>query len=299
MAKGVQVRRHVVLILAVVTALSLAASACGKKATTEPQGGGTTSEGETTEPPEPTTPTPEFTTLKDGELSAGSCLDYSPFEFTDPNTGDLTGFDVEMIDAMAAKLGLKVTWVKANFNTIFTALAANKFDAVAAASTITPERQQVVDFTDPYFNSRQSLTVNTDKTPDIKSIDDLTKDDVVGVQRGSTGAKFAQEKLEPKGITLKTFVDSPDSFTDLESGQIQGVLNDEGSSLSQAAKRPGLKVVQAIDTDEHYGFAVSKDNPGLLKAMNFALKELIDDGTYAKIFKKWFPGQPVPPEFGG
>jgi ABC-type amino acid transport substrate-binding protein len=294
------VRRHVVLILAVVTALSLGASACGKKATTEPQGGGTTSGGgETTAPPAPTTPVPEFTTLKEGELSAASCLDYKPFEFTDPNTGDLTGFDVEMIDAIAAKLGLKVTWVKANFNTIFTALAANKFDAVAAASTITPERQQVVDFTDPYFNSRQSLTVNTSKTPDIKSIDDLGKDDIVGVQRGTTGAKFAQQKIEPKGVTLKTFVTAPDAFTDLESGQIQGVLNDEGSSLSEAAGRPGLKVVQAIDTDEHYGFAVSKDNPGLLKSMNFALKELIDDGTYAKIFKKWFPDQPVPPEFAG
>jgi ABC-type amino acid transport substrate-binding protein len=298
MAKGVQVRRHVVLILAVVTALSLAASACGKKATTEPQGGGTTSGGETSAPPE-TTPAPEFTTLKEGELAVGSCLDYKPFEFTSPNSGELTGFDVEMMDAIAGKLGLKVTWVKANFNTIFTALAANKFDAVAAASTITPERQQVVDFSDPYFNSRQSLTVNSQKTPDIKSTSDLSKGDIIGVQRGTTGAKYAQDKLESKGITLKTYVNAPDAFTDLESGQIVGVLNDEGSSESEAAGRPGLKVVQAIDTGEHYGFAVSKDNPKLLAALNGALKSLIDDGSYAKIFKKWFPGQPVPPEFGG
>src|SRR6266487_4305487 len=80
---------------------------------------------------------PQFSTLHKGQLTVASCLDYSPFEFTDPNSGKLTGFDVEMIDAIAARIGLKVTWVKANFNTIFTALAADKFDAVAAASTIT------------------------------------------------------------------------------------------------------------------------------------------------------------------
>src|SRR5207302_2886640 len=176
-------------------------------------------------------------------------------EFTDPNTGKLTGFDIEMIDAIAKQLGLKVTWVKANFNTIFTALAANKFDAVAAASTITPERQQVVNFTDPYFNSRQALTVNTDKTPDVQSAVDLKKGDVVGVQRGTTGHDWAVAHLEPKGIASKSYVNAPDAFTDLESGAIVGVINDQGSSISEAAKRPGEKVVQLIVTVEHYGFA--------------------------------------------
>jgi ABC-type amino acid transport substrate-binding protein len=288
------VRRHIVLALAAVTALSLLASACGKKSTTEPQAGGSeTTAAQTTTPPE-TSPAPQFTTLTEGELAVGSCLDYKPFEFTNPNNGELTGFDVEMIEAIAAKLGLKVKWVKANFNTIFTALAANKFDAVAAASTITPERQQVVNFTDPYFDSDQSLTVNTTETPDLKSTDDIKKGDVIGVQKGTTGHDWAVEHLQPKGAVIKSYVNAPDAFTDLESGQIVGVVNDQGSSLSEAAKRPGEKVVQLIVTVEHYGFAVSKDNPKLLTAMNMALKEIIDDGTYTKIFKHWFPNNPVP-----
>jgi ABC-type amino acid transport substrate-binding protein len=234
------------------------------------------------------------TTIHKGQLTVGSCLDYSPFEFTDPNTGKLTGFDIEMIDAIAQRLGLKVTWVKANFNTIFTALAANKFDAVAAASTITPERQQVVNFTNPYFDSDQSLTVNTDKTPTIKNTNDLKKGDVVGVQRGTTGHDWAVEHLQPKGVVIKSYVNAPDAFTDLESGAVAGVINDQGSSISEASKRPGEKVVQLIVTVEHYGFAVTKDNPKLLAAMNTALKDIMDDGTYAKIFKKWFPKNPVP-----
>ena len=292
-------RKGIVAGVAILATVTLVASACAKKSTTTSVGGtsGTGPSGPTATATG--TPVPQFTTLHSGELTVGSCLDYKPFEFTDPKTGDLTGFDIEMIDAMAQRLGLKVTWVKANFNTIFTALAASKFDVVAAASTITPERQQVVDFTDPYFNSRQGLTVNTTKTPDIASTDDLKSGDIVGVQRGTTGAMWAQDNLVPKGIVLKTYVNVPDAFTDLENGRVKGVLNDEGSSLTEAASRQGLKVVQAIDTGEHYGFAVSKDNPQLLAAMNQALGAIIKDGTYTKIFQKWFPSLPVPPEFSG
>jgi ABC-type amino acid transport substrate-binding protein len=284
-------RRRLSGTIAAVAVLGLLAAACSN-------GGGST--GGSTSPTASSSATgnlPTFSTLHKGELAVGSCLDYKPFEFTDPNSGQLAGFDIEMIDAIAQRLGLKVTWVKANFNTIFTALAANKFDAVAAASTITPDRQQVVNFTDPYFNSRQALTVNTNKTPSVSSAVDLKKGDVVGVQRGTTGHDWAVAHLEPKGIVIKSYVNAPDAFTDLESGQIQGVLNDEGSSLSEAASRPGEKVVEAINTGEVYGFAVSKDNPKLLAAMNQVLKALIADGTYQSIFKKWFPENPVPPEF--
>ncbi len=276
----------------VLLSLIVVAAACGKSGT--PSAGGSSGGASPTQSSMVLANLPSFSTIHKGELSVGSCLDYSPFEFTDPNTGKLTGFDIEMIDAIAQRLGLKVTWVKANFNTIFTALSADKFDAVAAASTITPEREQVVNFTNPYFDSDQSLTVNTKKTPSIKTTNDLKKGDVVGVQKGTTGHDWAVAHLEPKGVAIKSYVNAPDAFTDLESGAIVGVVNDQGSSLSEASKRPGEKVVQLIVTTEHYGFAVSKSNPKLLSAMNLALTDVIKDGTYAKIFKKWFPKNPVP-----
>jgi ABC-type amino acid transport substrate-binding protein len=289
-------RRHGRFIgaVAVVALFALIAPACAKKTTTSVGAPTGTSGPTATSTSAAASPIPQFTTIKSGELSVGSCLDYKPFEFTDPNTGDITGFDIDMIDAVANRLNLKVTWVKSNFNTIFTALAANKFDAVAAASTITSQRLQVVNFSSPYFPGGQGFTVNTTKTPDIKSVDDLKSGDVVGVQRGTTGADYAQKTLVPKGIQLKTYVNAPDAFTDLEAGSIVGVMNDYGSSLFEAASRPGLNVLQFIDTGEFYGFAVSKDNAGLLAAMNQELQAIFTDGTYASIFSKWFPGQPVP-----
>jgi ABC-type amino acid transport substrate-binding protein len=236
-------------------------------------------------------------TLTPGTLLVGSCLDYKPFEYF--QNGELTGFDVEIMGAIAQEMGLKLEWKKANFDTIFTALAVNSFDAVAAASTIKPERLQVVNFSNPYYNSRQSLTVNTSKTPDITTTDQLPSGSVIGVQKGTTGKDWATENLAPKGMQIKTYTNAPDAFTDLEAGNITGVLNDEPSSEAEVGSRPDLKVVEPIDTGEHYGIAVAKNRPDILKGINDGLAAIIADGTYAQIFQKYFPGVPVPPEFGG
>jgi ABC-type amino acid transport substrate-binding protein len=261
-------------------------AACGDRsaddepASTTPAGGGET---------------PAFTTLEDGVLAVGSCLDYKPFEFV--KDGDEMGFDVELSEEIASRLGLEVKWVTANFDTIFTSLDAGQFDMVAGAATITPARLDTVDFSDPYFNSRQGLTVNTEETPEITSIDDIPEGAVVGAQKGTTGKDYADEHLGSRGVQVKTFEALPDAMTDLESGNIVAVVNDEGSSIAETESRPSLEVVQAIDTEEVYGLALSKDNPELTAAVNAALQDLIDDGTYETIFKKWFPDLPVPPEF--
>jgi ABC-type amino acid transport substrate-binding protein len=239
----------------------------------------------------------QLNTLTPGTLLVGSCLDYKPFEYY--QGGTLTGFDVEIMDALTQKMGLKLEWKKSNFDTIFTALAAHSFDAVAAASTIKPDRLQIVDFSNPYYNARQSLTVNTTKTPDVTTTDQLPSNAVIGVQKGTTGKDWATENLAPKGMQIKTYTNAPDAFTDLEAGNITGVINDEPSSEAEVESRPDLKVVEPIDTGEHYGIAVAKDRPDILAGINDALAAIIADGTYAQIFSKYFPGVPVPPEFGG
>jgi len=241
--------------------------------------------------------TAALNTLTPGVLLVGSCLDYKPFEYY--QGGQLVGFDVEIMEAIAQKLNLTLQWKKSNFDTIFTALAAHSFDAVAAASTIKPDRLQVVNFSNPYYNARQAFSVNTSKTPTITNTDQLTSSDTVGVQKGTTGKDWAETNLAPKGVQIKTYVNAPDAFTDLEAGNITGVINDEPSSEAEVSSRPSLKVVEAIDTNEHYGIAVAKDRPDILAGINSALAAIIADGTYAKIYNKYFPGVPVPPEFGG
>ena len=101
----------------------------------------------------------------------------------------------------------------------------------------------------------------------------------------------------PEGVEVKSFQSVGDAFTDLEAGQVAGVINDNGSTGAEIAERPGLEVVETYDTDEKYGFAFSKENPDLTRAVNEALATVIENGTYEEIFKKYFPDQEVPPEF--
>ncbi len=251
--------------LSIFGALSLLAAACNQGPTTTPGGNGTPTDG---------TETPEFSTIQEGVLAVGSCLDYPPFESVEG--GDEVGFDVDLAEEIASRLGLEVEWVRADFDTIFTAVAGNQFDMVAAASTITEEREQVVDFSDPYYNSRQALVV-----------DDIGEGHTIGVQRGTTGKDWAEENLEPQGARIKTFQQAPDAFRDLDAGNVTAVVNDEPSSAEIITDLPGLEIVESIDTDERYGFAFSPDNPELREAANGALAEIIADGTYEEIYARF------------
>ena len=275
-------------LAALVGAALVMLAACGEEDDGAGGTGGTGGDDAATE-------APEFEILEEGVLTVGSCLDYRPFEYFEKGADEPTGFDVELTNAIAEELGLEVKWVRANFDTIFTAVAAGEFDMVAAASTITPERQEVVDFSDPYYNARQALTVTTESG--TSSTDELGEGDTVGVQKGTTGKAWAEENLAPQGVEIKTFDVVPDAFTDLESGAIEGVINDEPSSAAEIEDRPGLEIVERIDTNENYGFAFSKENPDLTLAVNEALQAVIDDGTYEEIFQKYFPGTEVPEEF--
>jgi polar amino acid transport system substrate-binding protein len=297
-------RRRWLGAVALLSILVLVAAACSKKS--ETGGGGATTPPATSS--ETGSPTPAFTTLEPGTLTIGSDIPYPPFEFN--KGGTLTGFDVELMDAIAQKLGLTPKWVNANFNTIFTALSVNKFDVVASAVTAyapkgspayetTQKRAQIVAFTKPYYDSLQSLTVNTSKTPDLTTWDQLKSGDRVGVQSGTTGEFWAKENLEPKGVSLVGYTKAPDIFNALEAGQLVAAVVDLPVAEDIVKTKPDLKVTQQIATGEQYAFAVNQQNTALLDAINGAMDELFADGTYAQIFKKYFPTQQLPTYAGG
>lgn len=244
--------------------------------------------GDEEEPSAPATDTeaaPEFRTIQAGVLTVGSDIPFPPFEFR--QGGELTGFDVELVEEMASRLDLEVKWVDTGFETIFTQLAAGRFDVVASATTITPERAQQVDFTEPYYLAQQALTVNSEETPDIRSVDDLGDGDVVAVQSGTTGETWARDNLDPKGVEVRSFPEAPDTYTALEAGTVTGVIFDEPSAITEAEARPALEVVARIDTGEQYGFGVDPNNPQLLEALNRVLREIKDDGTYEQIYGRF------------
>ena len=248
----------------------------------------------------------QFELVSEGVLSVGSDYPYPPFEFED-ESGTLTGFDVELVRAIADELGLENTddaWQSVNFDTIFQQLATNtKFDIVIAAvtayaapgsdaETVVKDRRAQVDFTVAYYDSLQSLTVDTDTNPDVASVDDLPDGARVGVQQATTGAFYAEENLT--GVELVGFAKAPLMYQQLQAGQLDAVFNDLPVSLDAIKDTPELQVVEQVETGEQYGIAVSKDNPELLKAIDDALQTLFDNGTYAEIFAKYFPDQELP-----
>ena len=289
-------RRFWLKLVTVLAALMMILAACGEDEGLEEEGGSGGGGEEASEP----------TYINEGHLTVGSDIPYPPFEYEEG--GELTGFDVEVVRAVAEKLGVENTdddWISTNFDTIFQQLASNtKFDIVVAAVTAyapdgspaaetVAERREAVDFTLAYYPSLQSTTVDASKNPDIKSHEDLPDGARVAVQRATTGAFYAQENLAPR-LELVDFAQAPPMYQALLAGQVDAVFNDLPVSLDAIKDNDSLEVVEEVETGEEYAMAVSKDNPGLLEAIDNALQELYDDGTYAEIFKKYFPDQPLP-----
>lgn len=224
------------------------------------------------------------TTVESGRLTVGSDIPFPPFEFREG--GELTGFDVRLTEEMAERLGLEVRWVDTSFDTIFTSLAAGQFDMVASATSITEERERQVNFTEPYYAAQQALTVNAEETPGVRSVEDLESGSVVAVQRGTTGERWARENV-PEGVSVRSFQEAPDTYTTLEAGNVAAVLFDEPSAIAEVEQREGLEIVQTIDTGERYGFPVNPRNEELLTALDGALAEIKEDGTYQEIYDEF------------
>jgi ABC-type amino acid transport substrate-binding protein len=224
-------------------------------------------------------------TITKGELKVGSDIPYKPFEFG--QAPDFQGFDVDVVNEVAKRLDLQAKFVKTPFDTIFRNLAQGKFDMVASASTITPEREKEVDFSDSYFPADQSLMVK--KGSDIKTVDDVDGK-VIGAQLGTTGADYARKNTNAKSVRTYDLID--DAFNALEAGQVEAVINDCPVSKYAERAHKNLVVVQAIQTNELYGFAFAKGSDALRTAFNKELAKVKENGDLQKISDRWLGTKP-------
>ena len=223
-------------------------------------------------------------TITAGTLTVGSEIPYPPFEFG--RSPHYQGFDIDVVNEVANRLGVKAKFQNAAFATIFRKLAQGKFDAVASAAPITPERQRAVDFSVPYFPADQSLMVK--RGSDIKTVADL-KGKRVGAQLGTTAADYANRKTD---ATVRTFQQIDDAFNALEAGQVDAVIHDFPVSKYTERIKKDLVVVQTIPTGEHYGIAFAKGKTKLRDAVDKAIDAMKKDGAYTKIYRKWFRADP-------
>ncbi len=225
-------------------------------------------------------------TIQEGKLLMGSDTTYPPFENKD-ESGNVEGFDIDIAAEIAKRLGLELEVISVKWEGIIPSLKMGDYDIVMSAMTITDERLEEIDFSDPYIESNQSIAVREDNE-EIKSEDDLTGK-VVGVQVDTTG-QFTAEKIA--GIKEVVKYDTILlAFQDLEIGRVDAVMNDYPVNAYLCKTRGGSKVVKVIKTDECYGIGVQKGNDQLREAINKALAEMKDDGAYDKIYEKWFGGE--------
>jgi len=260
--------------------LALLLAACGNGDTQQPaDDGATPAEGDGAAGA-------DLDLVTDGTLTVCTDSPYPPMEFEDPETGEFTGFDIELMRAIAEELGLDTEVVNSGFDPIVsgTALAANQCDIAAASITITEEREESIDFTEPYFEAEQSLLVKGDS--DIASIDDLAGERI-GVQSGTTGETYANENT-PDGAEIVSFDNPGDIFVALEAGDISGVIQDLVVNQGRTLEDDSVEVVETYQTDEQYGFAAEEGNTQLTEAVNGALQTLRDDGRYDEIYNEWF-----------
>ncbi len=224
--------------------------------------------------------------VNDGQLTVCSDMPYEPFEFEEG--GETKGFDYEVVAAMGEQLGLDVEFRTTPFDTIIPSLVAGDCDMIASAMTITDERAEQVDFTEPYFDADQSLLILAEDEGTFSTLEDLAGK-TIGVQVETTGAAYAEENL-PEGATLREYQTGDEMFLAMTSDDIKAALQDFPVNAYRASQGDEFVVTETFPTGEHYGFAVQKGS-SLLGALDEALAAIRDDGTYDDIFSTWFGEQ--------
>jgi len=225
------------------------------------------------------------------KLTVGSDIPYPPFE--QGKSGNYTGFDVELMEAIGEKIGREVEFQDTSFETIFRDVGQGKFEAVASAATITPEREKEVAFSDPYYLSEQAILVK--EGSEIKGLSEL-EGKTVGAQQGTTGLELGKEKANAS--ELRPYPEGPDAINALKAGTIEAVIIDAPVAQNAIEEEGGVEIAEKVPTEEEYGFAVAKSSTELLEEINTGLEEVISDGTYTTIFEKWFHLKP-PKQFQG
>ncbi len=252
-------------LLAALMALALLATACGGDADTG-----------------------EYALVTAETLTVCTDSPYPPMEFEDPETGEYTGFDIELMRAIAGELGLELSVVNSGFDPITSGLAmeTDQCDIAAASITITAEREANIDFSDGYFSGDQSLLAAEEMG--LTGLADLAGKNI-GVQSGTTGEIYANENNP--GATVIGFENPGDLITALLAGEVDAALQDIVVNGDAALSNPNLTIIETYPTEEFYGFAVKEEGKeALLEAVNSALATLRDNGTYDRIYNVWFGG---------
>jgi len=282
------------LVLALMLVLALAACSGGTSAPSNTGANETPAASPAASPDaspaeSPAAPSAEIKTANPGKLTMATNAAFPPYEFVEGNA--IVGIDAEICAAIAEKLGLEPQIDDMEFDSIIMAVKGGKADIGLAGMTVTPEREEEVNFTESYATGVQVIIVTEDSA--ITSVDDLFAEGAnytIGVQRNTTGDLYTTWDLEDEGLaTIDRYSKGADAVQALKTGKVDCVVIDNEPAKNFVAEVEGLKILDTEYIEEQYAGAMSKDNAVLYEAVNGALKELIADGTVQGIIDKYIP----------
>lgn len=223
-------------------------------------------------------------TIESGKLIMSTNAEFPPYEMTDDN-GKYIGIDVEIAQAIADKLGLKLEIMDVDFDAALLAVQEGKSDMVMAGVTVDEDRKLVMDFSNTYSTGKQVIIV--------KEGSDVTKDNLgskmIGTQRGTTGYIYASDDFGEDHVTA--YDNGATAVQALKNGQVDCVIIDNAPAREYVKANTGLKILETEYVVEDYAIGFGKNNPELVKAVNKALTELTNDGTIQKILDKYITAE--------
>ncbi|MGH8439556.1 MAG: ABC transporter substrate-binding protein [Pseudomonas sp.] len=224
------------------------------------------------------------------KLKMGIEAAYPPFNNKDAS-GQVVGFDKDIGDALCAKMKVECEVVTSDWDGIIPALNAKKFDFIVSSLSITDERKQAVDFTDPYYSNKQQFIAP--KNVDFKTDDASLAGKTLGTQRATQAAIWLDDHGGMDGKFKVSLYDTQENaYLDLTSGRVDALLADKYANYdwlkSEAGKNYEFKG-EPVNESDKVGIAVRKGDNDLRNKLNAALKEIVADGTYEKINNKYFP----------
>ncbi|ABM93093.1 basic amino acid ABC transporter substrate-binding protein [Methylibium petroleiphilum] len=217
----------------------------------------------------------------------GTDAAYAPFEFQNEK-GEIVGFSIDLLQAVAAKGGFEVKFVNTPWEGIFNALQQGDRDLLISSITITDERKQTMDFSNPYFDAFQLIAVKA--TSKVAKFDDLKKLKV-GVQTGTTGDEVVTKLQGKNSANVKRFESTPLALKELEAGGVDAVVADNGVIINYVTNNAGANFKTVSDSafaPEQYGIAVKKGNAELLEKVNKGIAAIKADGSYDQVYAKTF-----------
>ena len=225
--------------------------------------------------------------IKEGAITVCTDAPYEPFEYQVEGSDEWTGFDMDLMTAIATDIGgLALEVTVQPFDGIWLAPKAKTCDIVASAMTITEDRAANALFSDPYFDADQSILVRADDKATLVDVASLAGK-TIAVQTGTTGETYAKENAAES--ELKSFDEPAAMFLALEGKQVDAILQDLPVNGARLVKEPGKFALTAtIPTGEQYGFAMAQDNTALAAAINGGLANVKASGDYDTIFAKYF-----------